>query len=68
MLEGGTQLLKADKASTDLWNVCVLSVIILNNEDLFIHKLNDMLRIIPGKYGFTLLTESYKKTQRSLHQ
>jgi hypothetical protein len=24
MLEGGTQLLKADKESTDLWNVCVV--------------------------------------------
>jgi hypothetical protein len=41
ILEWGTQQLKADKESTDLWNACVVSVHILNNEDLFIHMLND---------------------------
>jgi len=41
MLEGGTQLLKADKESTDLRNVCVVSVNTLNNEGIFIHMLND---------------------------
>ena len=41
MLEWGTQQLKADKESTGLWSVCVMSVNILNNEHLFIHMLSD---------------------------
>jgi len=40
-LEWGIQQLKAHRESTDLWNVCVVSANILNNEDLFIHMLND---------------------------
>jgi hypothetical protein len=41
MVEGGTQQLKADKESTDLWNVCFVSVYILKNEELFIHMLDE---------------------------
>lgn len=41
MLEGGAQQLKADKESTDPWNLCVVSVYILKNEELFIHMLDE---------------------------